>query len=103
MFSNPASAVRLPDPHNERDRVLSEEEWAALYRAASEHLKPILLIAYHLGQRLSEIINLTWDRVDLQRGFITLRAIDTKTKKPRRVPMTPAVRETLGIYRRSEA
>ena len=58
-------------------------------------MKPILLLAYHLGQRFSEIVNLTWDRVDLQRGFITLRAMDTKTKKPRRVPLTPAVKSTL--------
>jgi integrase len=36
------------------------------------------------------------ERVDLHRGFIILRAIDTKTKEPRRVPMTPAVREALA-------
>jgi len=96
MVANPASAVPLPDPRNERDRVLSVEEWTALYGAASPHLKPVLLVAYHLGQRLGEIINLTWDRVDLRRGFITLRGVDTKTKKPRHVPMTPAVREALG-------
>jgi integrase len=96
MVANPASAVSLPDPQNERDRVLSEEEWSALYGAASQHLKPMLLVAYHLGQRLGEIINLTWDRVDHHRGFITLRGVDTKTKKPRRVPMTPAVKDTLA-------
>jgi integrase len=56
----------------------------------------MLLIAYHLGQRFGEITNLTWDRVDLQRGFITLRSIDTKTKKARQVPLTPAVRMVLG-------
>ena len=93
---NPASQVPLPDPHNERDRVLSEEEWIRLYEVAKPHLKPLLLVAYHLGQRLGEITNLTWDRVNLQRGFIALRAVDTKTRKPRQVPMTPAVRETLS-------
>jgi integrase len=93
---NPASQVPLPDPHNERDRVLNEEEWTRLYAAAKPHLKPLLLVAYHLGQRLGEITNLTWDRVNLQRGFITLRAVDTKTRKPRQVPMTPGVRETLS-------
>lgn len=31
----------------------------------------------------------------MKRGFITLRAIDTKTKQRREVPMTPAVRTTL--------
>jgi integrase len=89
---NPASQVCVPDPHNERDRVLTDEEWARLYECALPHLKPILLVAYHLGQRLGEILSLTWDRVDLQRGLIALRAIDTKTRKPRQVPMTPAVR-----------
>ena len=94
--ANSASLVPLPDPQNERDRVLSDGEWMGLYNTAKPHLRPILLLAYQLGQRLSEIVNLTWDRIDLHRGFITLRAIDTKTKKPRRIPMTPAVREALG-------
>ena len=95
ILTNPASAVPLPDPYNERDRVLSEEEWTRLYEVAKPHVKPVLLVAYQLGQRFGEIVNLTWDRVDLQRGFITLRGIDTKTKKPRRVPLTPTVRGTL--------
>ena len=51
--------------------------------------------AYQLGQRLSEILGLTWDRVDLKRGFVQLRSQDTKSKKPRLVPMTPDVRRTL--------
>lgn len=82
----------MPNPNNERDRVLSAEEWSKLYRAAKPHLRPVMLVAYQLGQRFSEITELTWDRVDLKRGFITLRAIDTKTRAPRQVPMTPDVR-----------
>ena len=84
----------LPNPHNERDRILSDNEWSR-YEAAKVHLKPVLLLAYQLGQRFGEIVNMTWDRVDLQRGFITLRGIDTKTKKPRRVPLTPDVKVAL--------
>ena len=95
ILVNPAALVPIPNAHNERDRVLTAEEWERLYAAAAPHLKPILLTAYHLGQRLGEILNLTWDRVDVQRGIITLRAIDTKTKKPRRIPLTPPVRATL--------
>jgi integrase len=96
LVSNSACRVPLPNPHNERDRVLTEEEWTRMYDLAAPHLKPILLTAYHLGQRFGEIVQLTWERVDLQRGFITLRSIDTKTKKPRQVPLTPAVRTTLA-------
>ena len=95
LISNPASKVPVPDPHNERDRILTDREWERLHEAAAPHLKPILLLAYHLGQRFGEIVSLTWDRVDLHRGFITLRAIDTKTKKARQVPLTPAVRSAL--------
>ena len=92
---NVAKKVPLPDPNNERDRVLTEEEWNRLYEAAAPHLRPILLMAYQLGPRLGEVVNLTWDRVDLGRGFIKLRAVDTKTKEPRLVPITPLVRQSL--------
>jgi integrase len=91
VASNVAKRVPMPDPKNERDRVMSSEEWERLYDAAADHLKPILLVAYHLGPRLGEILNLTWDRVDLFRGFIKLRSVDTKTREPREVPLTPVV------------
>ena len=34
----------MPNPQNERDRVLTEEEWARLHQAAKPHLKPILIL-----------------------------------------------------------
>jgi integrase len=91
VTSNAAKRVPMPDPKNERDRVLSSEEWASLYDSAADHLKPILLVAYHLGPRLSEILSLTWDRVDLHRGFLKLRSVDTKNREPRQIPLTPVV------------
>lgn len=101
--SNPASKVPLPNPNNERDRVLTDEEWERLYTAAKAHLRPVLLTAYQLGQRFSEIVGLTWDRVDLKRGFITLRSVDTKTRTGRQVPMTPDVKMTLQRLARSRS
>ncbi len=93
---NVAKKVKMPDPKNERDRVLSEEEWGKLYEKAGPRLKPILLIAYQLGMRLGEILSLTWDRVDLQRGFITLSERDTKNGEARLVPLTTSVRHALS-------
>lgn len=52
----------------------------------------MLLLAYHTGQRLGEIVGLTWDRVDLKRGFINLRSQDTKTNESRQVPMAADIR-----------
>ena len=75
---------------------MTSEEWNRLYESAAGHLRPILLVAYHLGPRLGEILNLTWNRVDLQRGIIKLRSVDTKTKEPRLVPMTSEVGQCLA-------
>ena len=93
---NPAKRIPLPDPHNERDRILSHDEWDRLYQASPVHLKPVLLLAYRLGPRLGEILKLTWDRIDLGRGFIKLRSADTKTKEPRLVPLTPDIHAALS-------
>lgn len=95
LQNNAASRVPMPNPNNERDRVLSDEEWSKLYQKAKPHIRPVLLTAYQLGQRFSEIVNLTWERVDLKRGFIALRGVDTKTKIGRQVPLTPDVKLTL--------
>lgn len=95
ITSNPAKKIPIPTPRNERNRVLTEDEWNRLYREATEHIKPILLTAYHLGMRLGEILNLTWEQVNLQRGFIELRSYETKNKEARQVPMTLQVIESL--------
>ncbi len=60
----------------------------------------VLQVAYQLGSRYREIVNLTWDRVDLTRGLITLRARDTKNKKPRTVPLTLELTAVFcGLYK----
>ena len=93
VLSNPAKRVPLPDPGNERDRVLSAEEWTRLHSAAVDHLKPILLIAYQLGMRWGEIMSLTWDCVDLQRGFLRVLGAKCKTGEGRTIPLTPEIRD----------
>jgi integrase len=96
VLTNVAKKVRMPDPKNERDRVLTQEEWERLVEVGAPHIKPILLVAYQLGMRLGEILNLTWDRIDLERGFIRLGVRDTKTGKSRLIPMTPGIQ---GMFR----
>lgn len=44
---------------------------------------------YHSGMRLEEILNLTWDRVDLDKGRIYLPDHLTKTGQEKLVPSTP--------------
>src|SRR5262245_3083064 len=85
---NPVSLVKFDKENNARDRVLSPEEFERLQRHSSPHLQAINLMAYQTGMRRGEILNLTWDRVDLKAGLIRLKAEDTKTDEARFVPLT---------------
>ncbi len=45
-------------------------------------------MAYQTGMKRGEILNLTWDRVDLKTAFIRLKPEDTKLAEARTVPLT---------------
>lgn len=96
---NVASLVAAPKPKNARNRVLEPEEWERLYGAAPEWFKPVLLTGYHTGMRLEEILTLTWDRVDLEKGRIFLPGHLTKTGQERLVPITVTLRLELQRHR----
>ena len=80
---------------NARDRILSASEFESLVVHAPRHLKPILLLAWHTGMRRGELLNLTWDKVDLRERMICLEAGDTKTKEARTIPLCQAAVKAL--------
>jgi len=99
---NVASLVAAPKPKNARNRVLEPEEWDRLYNAAPEWFQPVLLTGYHTGMRLEEILGLTWDRVDLEKGRIFLPGTLTKNGQSREVPLTPLLKRTLQQLREQD-
>ncbi len=99
IMRNVASLVTAPKPKNARNRVLDPDEWDRLYGAAPEWFKPVLLTGYHTGMRLEEILTLTWDRVDLEKGRMFLPGHLTKTGQDRSVPLTPMLRKELQQLR----
>ncbi|MBM4288951.1 MAG: hypothetical protein FJ135_12570 [Deltaproteobacteria bacterium] len=84
---NPAQLVRLLKENNERNRLLSPDEYIRLLAASSEKLKPIIKVEFYTGMRQGDILNLTWGQVDIKKGFITLRPEDTKTNEGRLIPL----------------
>jgi integrase len=92
---NPAQGVKQLKENNERDRILSLEEYARLLAHSPAHLKPIIKLAYHTAMRQGEILFLTWGQVDLKEGFIRLRPEDTKTNEGRLVPLN---RELMDMF-----
>lgn len=55
-----------------------------------------VLLCQFMGMRPFEVTQLKLDRIDLERWVILLRKADTKTKKPRTVPIHPEVRQLLA-------
>ena len=74
---------------------ISPEEYIRILTECPDYLKPIIKLGYHTGMRISEILKLTWGKVDLKAGFIRLKAEDTKTREPRSVPLS---REIIEVF-----
>ncbi|MFC1889086.1 site-specific integrase [Thermodesulfobacteriota bacterium] len=70
-------------------------EFEALLNNSPQHLAPVIIMAYYTGMRRAEILYLTWDNVDLDRGFIRLYGSMTKTKDGRVIPLNPRVQQVL--------
>jgi integrase len=80
---------------NARDRVLSTEEFDRLMDALPFHTRAIIATGYYAGMRKGEVLNLTWDKVDLKNRIISLEAADTKDREARRVPICDALHKIL--------
>jgi integrase len=85
---NPTKGIKLLKENNERNRILSSDEYERLLAHSPEKLKPIIKVAYHTAMRQKEILYLTWGQIDLKDGFIILEPEDTKTKEARLVPLS---------------
>jgi integrase len=86
---NPMSKVTKPTEPRGRVRFLSADERTRLLKACrdseSPYLYPVLLLALSTGARYGEIMNLTWDDIDLSRGRAILH--ETKNGERRAIPI----------------
>jgi integrase len=80
---------------NARDRVLSLDEYHKLFEKLPFHTKGIVAAGYYTGMRKGEILNLTWDKVDLKNRVISLEPEDTKDREPRKIPICDELYEAL--------
>ena len=103
---NPAAAVKKRKIEASRDRVLSDDELRAIWRAADRLPDPSrsLVKAWILtGQRRDEVRCMAWSEVDLSRALWTLPAARNKGKRDHEIPLAPAMVALLGGLRRRGA
>ena len=86
---------------NARKGFASPEEIERVISCLPEHAKAPVRCLYLTGWRTSEVLGLTWARVDFEVGTLTLHASDTKSGKPRIFPFgaLPALAELLREQR----
>lgn len=81
-------ATELP-----RERILTHEEIRVLVENAQPPLKYAVLLALNTGMRKGEILSLQWENVNLERDFITVTALEAKSKRIRRIPINSELRK----------
>jgi integrase len=90
LSANPMSKVRKPQAANARVRFLDDAEREQLLGACRNSpcpfLYPVVVIALSTGARYSEVVNLRWKDIDLERGIARLE--HTKNRDRRALPLT---------------
>jgi integrase len=104
--SNPFAELPWPTAITKRDRVLSDEEAAAIWRAAGEATPPygtIVRLLMLTGQRREEVAGMTWAELSEDLLIWTIPGMRTKNGVPHLVPLSRPARELLhgpdGIMR----
>jgi integrase len=97
LEDSPMRKVNKPKESRGRVRFLSDKERDALLenckKSDNKYLNVIVVLALSTGMRKGEILNLTWENVDLQRDRITLH--ETKNGERRVVPLVSRASELL--------
>lgn len=98
-IGNPCSGMSLREPEG-RLRWISRAEADALISEAekdmkSPHLADFIRAALNTACRKGELLELSWDRVDLRAGVIHLEGHHTKSGKRRVVPLNEEARKAM--------
>jgi integrase len=131
LEANPAARVKKPTREVSRERVLTDDEIRRLWRVL-EHfpstlerpapgrkaatgseddpicpVNPALAAALKIrlltAQRGGEIVRMKWADVDLEAGWWTIPATDTKNGEPHRVPLVKHAQSIIREQQKNEA
>jgi integrase len=85
---------------NVRSGFLDDVGYLRLRRELPDYLRPIFVVAYHVGNRIGELRRLSWTQVDFANDQIMLNPGTTKNKKGRTLPIYGDCESCCGWRRR---
>lgn len=89
--SNPCGDID-PLSTNKRDRYVTDAEYAAIHAKAPEHVRIIMALCYHTGQRINDVLHIQHD--DLLTDGVQFK--QQKTGKKIVVAWTPELRDAVA-------
>jgi integrase len=103
--SNPVAYTNKAIENGSRERVLNDDELAAVWRAAGDgQYGAIVRLLMLTGARRDEIASLYWSEIDLDATTITLPPARTKNRREHVIPLSePALAIMAAQPRRTEA
>jgi len=89
--------IRVPmlTENNVRTGFLDDAGYVKLRDELPEYLRPLLVVGYHLGNRLGELLSLMWPQADFKNDLIRLDPGTTRNKRGRTLPIYGQIREWL--------
>jgi integrase len=100
---NPVAATGKADEGGSRERVLTDAELSAIWKAVGEgDFADIVRLLILSGQRREEIGGLRWNEVDFRNRWICLPPERTKNRKEHIVPLSPKALAILQQHRAGE-
>src|SRR4030095_15293657 len=101
---DPPKVGRVPhipmlEENNVRKGFLEHEVYLKLRDALPVYLRPLFVVAYHVGCRRGELLKIEWSQVDWAAKRIRLEPGTTKNKEGRTLPIYGEMREWLEMQR----
>jgi integrase len=99
--ANPVVGTIKPKDSKPRERVLSNSELVAIWRACGDDdFGKIVKLLVLTGCRKMEICGLRWSELDLENGILRLPGERTKNRRPHALPLPPMVLDIIATVPR---
>jgi integrase len=105
IIASPCAGIQAPAPETARDRILSDDELKAVWRAAEGigwPFGPVTQLLALTGQRRSEVAEMRWSEVDFEAKTWTLPRSRSKNNREHVIPLSEQALAILASLPRVE-
>jgi len=96
--ASPCAGMKAPAKHKSRDRVLTDDELARIWKHTGEcddTAHTVIRLLLLTAQRTGEVCGIAWDEIDFEQRVWTMAGTRTKNHKPHAVPLSESALDLL--------